>query len=169
MDNEDIFEQEISNIENLFVNGVAFQNINDIKINSKLDFFVIYHNDAIFTNADDYFEQNLKEEITYLDLFYMYQKWYVLIKMLFLFLNTDTEVRYLQSLPTDEKLEIQQLQLIGINSKRYKYFDAWIFNNNNDVLRINNFIQWFVKCDLTNKKFVAESFHLHGFSDIEKK
>ena len=39
MDNEDIFEQEISNIENLFVNGVAFQNINDTKINSKLDFF----------------------------------------------------------------------------------------------------------------------------------
>ena len=154
MDNEDIFENEISSIENLFVNGVAFQNINNIKINSKLDFFAIYQKDDIFTNANDYFEQNLKEERTYLDLFYMYQKWYVLIKMLFLFLNTDTEVRYLQSLPTDEKLEISQLQLIGINSKRYKYFDAWIFNNNNDVLRINNFIQWFVKCDLTNEKFV---------------
>ena len=156
MDNEDIFENEISSIENLFVNGVAFQNINNIKINSKLDFFAIYQKDDIFTNANDYFEQNLKEERTYLDLFYMYQKWYVLIKMLFLFLNTDTEVRYLQSLPTDEKLEIQQLQLIGINSKRYKYFDALIFNYNNDVLRINNFIQWFVRCDLTNENFVSE-------------
>ena len=107
-----------------------------------------------------------------MDIFYSYEKWYVLIKILFLFVNTDVELTYLTNFPDDPVLKniVDQLKWIDLISKRYKHFEAWITDNSsNDSLRINTFIDWFIQCDLMDELFVDQSVHLTYFNEIEIK
>ena len=91
----DIFKEEINHILRLFRENKEYSSgIIDSKgdIKSALDFFILHQNNSVFDEARGFFETHFKNEK---EVFFDYQKWYVTIRMLSLFVNKEKELRFI--------------------------------------------------------------------------
>ena len=166
----DIFNEEINHILLLFRDNTPYSSsIVDSKgdIKSALDFFILHQNNSVFDEARGFFETHFKNEK---EVFFDYQKWYVMIRMLSLFVNKEKELLFINDQDNtrdDEKRKTNELQ--DANSSRYKHFSAWI-NDKTDVLikDIVEFIEKLEKSDLQHELYIDNMKHLQGFNEVDR-
>ena len=151
----DIFNEEINHILLLFRDNTPYSSSivdSNGAINSVLDFFIFYQNDSVFDEAHVFFQTHFLYQD---DVFFYYQKWYVTIKMLLLFVNTNKE---------------QNQYLIGSKSSRYQRFDAWITDTNNPFNKsIVELIETLQRSDLQNESYIDNIERMTGFDDVDRK
>lgn len=151
----DIFNEEINHILLLFRDNIPYSSSivdSNGAINSVLDFFIFYQKDSVFDEAHVFFQTHFLYQD---DVFFYYQKWYVTIKMLLLFVNTNKE---------------QNQYLIGSKSSRYQHFDAWITDTNNPFNKsIVELIETLQRSDLQNESYIDNIERMTGFDDVDRK
>lgn len=166
----DIFKEEINHILRLFRENREYSSgIIDSKgdIKSVLDFFILHQNNSVFDEARSFFETHFKNEK---EVFFDYQKWYVTIRMLSLFVNKEKELRFINDQDnTRDNEKKKTIELKDANSSRYKHFSAWI-NDKTDVLikDIVEFIEQLEKSDLQHEFYIDNMKHLQGFNEVDR-